>query len=889
MKKFLVAILFALFGFVSFAQNDSCSYNNVYINDTFYKARGGEIYDTCTVFITLHIDTTYVPIENTTMYDTIYDTTYIKNINLCLGDELIMSSYGTYDSVRCEHCDSLSTFYWYFGNGDSTIINGVDFVHVIYTVADCYDVVLTMTDSANCGTKHDDYIQIKISENPIRTVFSFPPICQYEKAKLNVGYGSDANIKLREIENIRHVSKTNDVKTFIPDGPNCPVLCYDAPVTFTEFPAGKTIESAEDICSVCINFEHSYMGDYRLTLKCPNNQSAILKYGSKCSGFSTQSCDPLVTDSTPSGSYGGGSQYTGIPYGGQNDGAWDNFSRNYCDSIYNMYGVGYEYCFSRNSSYTFASGNNAANPTLTTDDYIASTNNNYTISVTHTFNPIPAPYAMAGQVANTSTFRTKLPSDSENKINYYAPAEDFSSLIGCPLNGNWSIEVCDFWGQDNGWVFSWSMDICGVTRNDCEYKIELDSVVWHADENLNFEIVDSATAYIYSDTFGDNFPVYLSVYDNFGCKWDTNSAINVVHTPAPNLGPDTSFCPNDYIILNGYDNVPNQNYIYTWSTGETTESIIFQNKNDKPYIVEVANNMYEKSCRTRDTVNLFVSPHPHILFDLNEYPLEGCEPYSVFFNNHTKAISSSGIYDIKYNHWIFSDGTYSTEYSPWHSFPAGQYDVKYIAISDAGCVDSVNFPQLITVFEKPNAAFEWNPIYGKVEKPVIFTNKTQGESNIYRWEYRYDYDYPYSWNTVIDENPTITWNKPDSYPVRLIAYTINIAPSGHIVECKDTIESNILIIDDILQFPNVVTPNNDGINDIFVIKNLVEGKAFPINSLYIYNKWGSLVYHVENINTIKDFWNPNVTNSPSGTYFYRFTGKGYTGNTEHNGVIELIR
>lgn len=889
MKKFLFAILFTLIGFVSFAQTDSCSYNNVYANDTYYKARAGVIYDTCNIVITTKIDTTYVPVGSTTVCDTVYDTTYIKNIYLCMGDELWLSAYGTYDSVLCPHCDSLSTFYWYFGNGDSTIVNGIGFAKVTYTIADCYDIVLKMIDSAECGDKHDDYIQVQIADNPIRTVYTFPTICQYEQLPVNVGYGADANIKLREIENVRHVSKINDIKTFIPDGPNCPDLCYEAPVTFTEFPAGRTIESAEDICSVCINFEHSYMGDYRLTLKCPNGQSAILKYGSKCTGTSTASCDPLVTASTPTGAYGGGSQYTGIPYGGQNDAAWDNFAGNYCDSIYNMYGVGYDYCFSRNSSYTFASGNNAATPVLTTDDYIASTNNAYMITVTHAFTTVPAPYVMAGQTANVSTFKTKLPSDEENKINYYAPAEDLSSLVGCPLNGNWSIEVCDFWGQDNGWVFNWSMDICGLARTECEYKIELDSVVWHADQNLNFEIIDSATAYISSDTFGENFPVYLSVYDNFGCKWDTNSTIDVVHTPQPDLGVDTSLCPSDFIVLSAWDSITGQNYSYTWSTGETTENIILQNENNQQYVVEVRNNMYNHLCSTRDTLNFTVLPHPLIGFEVNDYPLEGCEPYFVEFVNHTKAVTPDNSYDIRYNRWIFGDGTYSTEYSPRHGFPAGQYNVKYIAVSNEGCSDSMYFPQLVTVFEKPNTAFTWDPVTGRVHQPVIFTNRTEGEHNIYRWEYRYDYDYPYSWNTVVDEHPSIVWEKPDIYPIRLITYTTSMGLSGYVYECRDTAENSILVVNDFLQFPNVVSANNDGINDLFVIKNLLEGNAFPRNSLYIYNRWGVLVYHVEDISTIQDFWDPNKTNSPDGTYFYRFVGKGYTGDTERCGAIEVIR
>ena len=86
-----------------------------------------------------------------------------------------------------------------------------------------------------------------------------------------------------------------------------------------------------------------------------------------------------------------------------------------------------------------------------------------------------------------------------------------------------------------------------------------------------------------------------------------------------------------------------------------------------------------------------------------------------------------------------------------------------------------------------------------------------------------------------------------------------------------------------------MTPNGDGVNDKFVIGNLVEGLAYPINQLDIYDKWGSRVYHATNIQRADQYWDPAKTNTPTGTYFYRFSGKGYKGNMEHNGVIEVIR
>lgn len=92
-----------------------------------------------------------------------------------------------------------------------------------------------------------------------------------------------------------------------------------------------------------------------------------------------------------------------------------------------------------------------------------------------------------------------------------------------------------------------------------------------------------------------------------------------------------------------------------------------------------------------------------------------------------------------------------------------------------------------------------------------------------------------------------------------------------------------------LQFPNLVTPNGDGVNDRFVIKNLIEEDCYPHNRLCIYNRWGSRVFMAENISSMDDFWDPNVGNIPDGTYFFTFVGSGLKGKVERHGVIEVLR
>ena len=90
-------------------------------------------------------------------------------------------------------------------------------------------------------------------------------------------------------------------------------------------------------------------------------------------------------------------------------------------------------------------------------------------------------------------------------------------------------------------------------------------------------------------------------------------------------------------------------------------------------------------------------------------------------------------------------------------------------------------------------------------------------------------------------------------------------------------------------FPNLISPNGDGINDVFIIRNLVDGQAFPDNELIIYNRNGKRIFYIQDIRSEVEAWDPNKTNTPAGTYFYKFIGRGPTKTVEFNGSIEIMR
>lgn len=888
------------------------------IDSFFYKTnRAGEIIDTGFTKNLTQIDTVY----NADSSDFTLEYQYYLGVHLCLGEGVILNAHGEYtNNYGIPVDDSWSIFSWNFGNGDTLTGISATQAQTFYRDLDCYDVTLRITDGMGCRSMTQATVRVRLAQNPIKTIYDLNPICSTDSNIVRVGYGEGAAITLRKISFEKMKSKTIDCKTFIPDGNTYSCAAADedggfrAPIFFDDFPAGRSVTSKGDICSVCVNFEHSYMGDYRMSLICPTGKKAVLKWGTPGNGSSSDTDAQTLKDQgkLPNGSYGGGSRYTGIPYGGGSDGTHDgttlcplsnytNYNR-YCDSICNNYGYGLDYCFSRNGDYILNSGKPCDTEEADQDDYIASSAwvDNY---VDFPFYTVPAPYVNAGYTASNSTFSTKHPSNHEEKLDYYLPAQDFDELIGCPLNGEWAIQIRDFWGADNGWIFNWSLDICGINQGlGCEYQVDIDSVLWTPDSNygdfltgqwrgLNIDNADPMRSVIFSHDTAGVFPIIVRIFDEFGCEWDTTTNETVVWAPEPNLGEDRTICDIEEVVLRASDrHTRYTNQSFKWEPfGQETDTIHTKNLIGQKtlYIVEVENFEYDRRCPTRDSVWIYIHPQPLPNFDPGIYPLEGCEPFTLTFDN-TSQNSDNYL-------WVFGDGDSSTTMNPTHTYGTGHYDFKFYVSSNEGCRDSLVYSDLITVYSSPVARFSWEPMNPTVLHPeVTFQNMTipQSDKNKYYWEIQYDRDNNISYHTLRDVNPTFEWytdgeDISGTYIARLIAMTENLGPSGYVVECRDTIENNILLVNDFLQFPSAVTPNGDGVNDRFEIKNLINGLGYPNNSLAIYDRWGKRVYYKENISKEEDFWDPS--NVPAGTYFWRFVGKGYLGDIQRNGAVEVLK
>lgn len=80
---------------------------------------------------------------------------------------------------------------------------------------------------------------------------------------------------------------------------------------------------------------------------------------------------------------------------------------------------------------------------------------------------------------------------------------------------------------------------------------------------------------------------------------------------------------------------------------------------------------------------------------------------------------------------------------------------------------------------------------------------------------------------------------------------------------------------------NVLTPNNDNVNDAFVIKNIT---SYPVRNLKIYNRWGGEILQTSNYN---NDWNAN--NQPDGMYYYHLEYGIDSPSETKKGWIQVIR
>jgi len=131
------------------------------------------------------------------------------------------------------------------------------------------------------------------------------------------------------------------------------------------------------------------------------------------------------------------------------------------------------------------------------------------------------------------------------------------------------------------------------------------------------------------------------------------------------------------------------------------------------------------------------------------------------------------------SYWTMGDGEVETVFTPEYSYSmAGDYTIKYIAISQFGCSDSIE--RMVTIKQGPVADFSWDRACNI--DPVNFTNETSeptGANTIYSWDFG-------------DGNTSTATNPSNQYP-RLGEKHVTLTASSD-NGCSDMITKTLRVL-----------------------------------------------------------------------------------------------
>lgn len=318
----------------------------------------------------------------------------------------------------------------------------------------------------------------------------------------------------------------------------------------------------------------------------------------------------------------------------------------------------------------------------------------------------------------------------------------------------------------------------------------------------------------------------IQATDANGCPAGPNTVTIVVKPQLTVTATDIAVCDGISGTISATASGGNGGpYTYSWSNGPLTQSqSVVGNITTSPvnYIVTASDGCSKDAT---DTATVTVNPGSIGVFIGSD--TVGCEPLTVTFT----AVSNNG---VNYT-WNFSDGGTGSGSPITHTFVNdGTYTVTMTVTTAAGCSTVIADTNYIVVNPLPNAEYTFSPNPGTSLSPTInFTDLST--QTIVSWNWSFG-DAGSTTNTSTVQNPEHTYPNPGMYASSLVV--------TNQFGCKDSVSYYVEIIDDFVFYaPNAFTPDNDGINDIFL--PLGVGWDVSTYELYIFDRWGNNIFFTD--------------------------------------------
>lgn len=263
------------------------------------------------------------------------------------------------------------------------------------------------------------------------------------------------------------------------------------------------------------------------------------------------------------------------------------------------------------------------------------------------------------------------------------------------------------------------------------------------------------------------------------CPPETDTVTYVIlKAPLVAAGPDTSFCNNGVVQLNGLVSgfTTSGQWIST-GTGTFVPNNVTLNATYVPspadvlggsikFILESTNN---KGCSPkRDSLNVTFIPAPTANFTYSV----ACATKPIQFND----LSSGSI--STYN-WNFGDGGNAISQNPIHSYSlANTYSVTFVVTSNNGCTDTIQ--KVVPVYNLPFADFNYSN--SCVGQPIFFSDSSKASSGdaITNWNWNFGNTF-----TSTAVNPVYTFTNTGNQNISLTVTT----DKG----CSDSITKSVTV------------------------------------------------------------------------------------------------
>lgn len=390
-------------------------------------------------------------------------------IDVCIGQEINFAGHGLYpqNGTFYQHSDASVAFEWIFGDGHTAF--GPNVNHT-YQTAGGYSVQLKITDQFGCSNINSISQRVRVAPSSSFEIDENleNTFCLGDTIRISASIDSSSIAQLNANSNSASFQQTlNFDEATII--PDGSGLVFSNTININNFPPEAILLSPNDI-SVHIDLEHSYVGDLSIQLVCPNSNTVFLL--ERPSGISaTNFGEPFVLPPFIDQS----SDLTmGLPY-----------------------------------TYTFA--HTATNGTLAE------------------FNDIAPVYTY--ETVEGALGESYIHTDNYFPAAEYQSQESFTNLVGCPLNGDWSIIIEDHLGAENGWIAGWHLSFANQLYTYLEnIRPTITDFGWEDDPSIlnnNPELLEA----IPTQTGVANYTFWTT--DDFNCLSDTTLQFTVLPLEHP--------------------------------------------------------------------------------------------------------------------------------------------------------------------------------------------------------------------------------------------------------------------------------------------------------------------------------------------------------------------